>query len=261
MADALVTPFPFKRGALAPERTLRVMRSAIAMSAVLDMLGEPPPASNNYIGAVVNLPCDIYGNNQWGDCVEVDTAYGVIIRTANAATATVIPTITDVFNLYEHFGFRPDQHIDPGTSEVGMCQFLKASGFLGHKLDDFATVDPGNINHIKWSIQLFGGVRFGWALPNYAEQQFLYRQPWDFIRGADQSSIGGHDTRVIHYEGDTFYTSTWGRWMQPVTIPFINAFAGEAHPELYFDWIKEQGMAPSGFDLATLEQKLQQAAA
>lgn len=253
--------FPFKRGKLPAVRTLRTMRSAIAMAAALDTLGPPPPASNNYIGAVENLPCNIYGNDQWGDCVEVDTALGVTIRTANASSTTVVPTIHDVFNLYEHFGFNPWTHKDPGTSEVAMCQYLQSTGFLGHKLDAFASIDPGNINHVKWSIQLFGGVRVGWTLPNYAEQQFAYREPWDFIRGADQSSAGGHDTRLVHYEGDTFYASTWGRWKQPVTIPFIDTFCEEAHPELYFDWIKEQGVSPSGFDLATLEQKLKEAAA
>ena len=141
-----------------------------------------------------------------------------------------------------------------------MLQYLKAAGFLGHKLDNSATIDPGNIDHVKWSIQLFGGCRFGWALPDYAEQQFMYRQPWD-VQGGSQVSAGGHDTPLVHYEGDTFYTTTWGRWMQPVTIPFIKTFGGEAHAELYYDRIKEQGVSPSGLDLATLEQKLNEAAA
>ena len=120
------------------------------------------------------------------NCVEADTAHTLTIRTANASSATVIPTITDVFNLYEDFGFRPNQNIDPGTSELAMLQYLKAAGFLGHKLDNSATIDPGNIDHVKWSIQLFGGCRFGWALPDYAEQQFMYRQPWD-VQGGSQS--------------------------------------------------------------------------
>ena len=31
----------------------------------------------------------------------------------------------------------------------------------------------------------------------------------------------------------------------------------EAHAELYFDWIKQGGLAPSGFDLPTLTSKLE----
>jgi hypothetical protein len=256
-----VTDFPFKRGKLPAVNTLRSMRSAIAMAAMLDPLGTPPTASNNYVAAVSSVAPNVYDNDRYGNCVEVDTAYGVILRTVNAQAATVIPTLTDVLSLYEVFGFDPHSGKDPGTSESAMCWYLQNHGFLGHKLDIFTNLDPANINHMKWSIQLFGGCRVGWALPNYAEQQFLYRQPWDVIRGADQSSSGGHDTRLVHYEGDTFYAATWGRWLQPVTIPFINMFCEEAHPELYFDWIKEQGLSPSGLDLATLEQKLKEAAA
>ncbi len=249
------------RGKLPPRFTLRAMRSAIAMSATLDALGPPPPSSNNYMAAVAKIPCQMYGNDECGDCVEADTGHTLTIRTANAAIATVVPTKNDVLDLYCVFGYDPARGKDPGTDELSMCEYLKATGFLGHKLDDSASIDPQNLDHIKWAIQLFGSCRVGWALPDYAEQQFNYKQPWHRVPGVSQHSSGGHDTPLVHYEGDDFFTTTWGRWMQPVTRVFIKHFCEEARAELAYDWIKEQGQSPSGFDLATLEQKMKQAAA
>lgn len=253
---------PFKLGKLPARHTMRTMRSALAMASALGALGAPPASSNNYMAAVTNLPCDVYGNDTIGDCVEVDSAYATIIRTANAATATVIPSKDEVLALYRVFGFNPDpaQYSDPGTDELAMCQYLKNTGWLGRRLNDYATTDPSNIDHLKWCIQLFGGVRVGWQLPNFAIEQFDNSQPWD-LHGGDQSIAGGHDTRLVHYEGDTFFTSTWGRWMQPVTRSFVTTFCEEAHPELALDWIAAQGIAPSGFSLDDLEKKLQEAAA
>jgi hypothetical protein len=234
------------------------MRSALAMAAALDPLGPPPEASNDYVKVVRAAPPSMYGNSFCGDCVEVDTAYALILRTANT-NKVVVPTQADVINLYKVFGYDPP-HRDPGTDELSMCQYLKNMGFLGHRLNDYGTIDTRNIDHLKWAIQLFGGVRVGWALPNYAERQFQYNEPWDVTWG-DQSSAGGHDTRLVRYEGDMFYTATWGRWEQPVTRAFVNTFGDEAHAELAYDWIQDQGVAPSGFSLIALEQKLQQAAA
>lgn len=250
----------FKMGKLPARHTLRTMRSALAMAAVLDQLGPPPAASNDYMAAVVpELTCPVYGNDTWGDCVEVDSAYGLTIRTANASIATVIPTVDDVLALYKVFGFDPTTGNDPGTDELSMCQYLKNVGFMGHRLNDYATVDPAKVDHIKWCIQLFGGVRVGWQLPQCAEGQFSANVPWDVV--PNSPIVGGHDTRLVHYEGDTFYTATWGRWMQPVTRAFLTSYCEESHPELALDWIREQGVAPSGFSLTDLDQKLREAAA
>jgi hypothetical protein len=249
----------FKMGKLPAVHTLRTMRTALAMAAILDTLGTPPPSSNNYIGKAISTPCNVYGNNTSGDCVEVDTAYGLIIRTANVGPP-VVPTITDVLALYRVFGYNPEAGIDPGTSELAMCQYLKNVGFMGHRLNNYGTIDPGNVDHVKWCIQWFGSCRVGWRLPRYAQQQFNYNEPWAVQRG-DQTIAGGHDTLLVHYEGDTFFTSTWGRWMQPVTRLFVTTFCEEAHPELAFDWIQAQGVSPSGFSLNDLELKLQEAAA
>ena len=251
----------FKLGKLPARYTLRTMRTALAMAAVLDPLGTPPPSSNNYMAAAVKaIPVpSMYGNDNVGDCVEVDSAYGLIIRTANTGTA-VIPTTAQVLQLYEVFGYDPASGADPGTDELAMCQYLVSTGFLGHRLNNYATIDPTNINHIKWCIQLFGGCRVGWQLPQSAIQQFQENQPWDAIASGSPIA-GGHDTRLVHYEGDDFYTATWGRWMQPVTLAFLSTYCDEAHPELAFDWIQSQGNSPSGFSLSDLQQKLQEAAA
>jgi hypothetical protein len=251
----------YARGRLSPSHLRKAFRFNEAMGALIDPLGLPPSSSNNYLGAVQRIICPMYGNDQYGDCVEADTAHTMVIRTANTSSL-VIPTKWQVLDLYQAVtGFiAADPSTDNGTEEPSMCQHLKEIGFLGHKLDDWATIDPTNFDRIKWCIQLFGFCRIGLNLPGYAEQQFTDGLPWDVSQSGDQTQAG-HDVPLVHYDGDLFYACTWGKWKQPATRAFLTKYCDEAHPELYYDWINKQGVAPSKLSLSTLEQRMKEAAA
>ena len=250
-----------KYGCRPPRHTLRTMRSAIAMAAALDPLGLAPAECRSYAATVTAKGAgpQMYDNDVFGICVPCDTANTLILRTANAAPAPVIPTLQDVLDLYHIVGgFVPgDPTTDNGCDETSMCEFLtRTGGFLGHQADATGMIDPSNQNHIKWCNYLFGHCRVGWKLPAYAQQQFKAGVPWDVMSAAGNQKAEGHDAPVVDYRGGLFYVYTWGA-KHPVTPVALSAWAIEAHAELFYDWITAQGEAPSGFDLGALAEKME----
>src|ERR1700680_619561 len=244
-------------------RTLKTVRSAIAVAKHLDALGTPPPASYDFMTAVDQATggdWGMFGNDQYGCCVWADTAHQLMLRTANTGTI-VQPTTEDVLATYAaRTGFTPDDpNTDLGDDETGAGYYLVSTGFLGHKADAVGAVDPRNLDHLRWVIHLFGSSRIGFHVPQYAMEQCAQGKPWDVNPLGDQTIVGGHDVPLVHYMGDAFYAATWGK-IQVVTIPFLAKWCDEAHVELFADWIRTQGTAPSALDLASLESRLKEVA-
>ena len=248
----------YRRGRKPAVFTRRSVLTASLMSPIFNALGAPPEACNDYIGKV-KVICPMYLNNRLGDCVPADTAHTLIIRSSNVGAGTaVVATDADVVKLYSAVGgYVPgNDATDNGCVEEDMESYLRATGFLGHKADATASIDPTRQDYLKWGNQLFGHVRLGWNLPDYAEDQFEAREPWD-VQTTGPQGISGHDTPLVDYRGGMFYVCTWGRWRQPVTPAFMAKYLEEAHAELFYDWIAAQGVAPSGFSLQALAEKLQ----
>jgi hypothetical protein len=234
--------------------TRRTMRSALALARALDPLGTAPPASNDYVAAVnaaTGGNWQMLGNDQYGCCVEADDGHFLMLRTANVGKI-VTPTTADILALYSaETGFnQADPNTDTGTDETSDCQYMVTTGLLGHKADGTAMVDISNLDHVRWSIQLFGSCKFGINLPQSAMNQFNAGQPWTVVAD-DGGIIGGHDVLGVKYDGTMFYAVTWGK-LQPVAPPWILKYADEGHALMFADWIESTGTSPSGFSLAPL---------
>ena len=230
----------------------RTFLRGLCLSRSLDTLGSPPNVSNDYTTAV-GSNWQMFSNDRYGDCVEADTAHSLMLRTANVG-AILVPTDEEVLALYSAVtGFDPNdaENTDKGTDETTMCQYLETQGFCGHKSSATGMIDPTNLDHIKWSVQLFGTCRLGIQVPAYAETQFNQGKVWDLDPSADQTIVGGHDVPIVGYSPGAFIVVTWGK-LQAMTPAFLATFLDECHAEVYGDWIKAAGTAPSGFDLATL---------
>jgi hypothetical protein len=252
---------------------LRSMLSAVAMARHLDPLGPPPPVCNNYVDAVEKI---VGGTDAWlmlgngpdpsnpagipdgcGDCTDADTGHTRMLRTANTGQI-VIPTTDQVLQLYTaRTGFDPATGAnDNGDEETGLCRYLVDTGWLGERADNTAMIDPGNLNHLKWGVQIFGHVRLGFNVPQSFMDQFNAGQPIRDVR--DHRIIGGHDVPIVHYDNRYFYIVTWGKRV-PVLPNFFNHGAGyleEAHIELWPDWLRSQGTAPNNLNIAQLDQDL-----
>ena len=228
------------------------------MARALDPLGPAPDASNDYIGAV-KVPWQMFLNDSLGDCVCADTAHSLMLRTANVGQI-VVPQDSDVLALYEAVGgydptqTQPDGNnpTDQGCDETAMCNYLETMGWLGHKADAVGSVDPRNLDHIRWCIQLFGACRLGINVPAWAMDAFGAGQPWGAPpAGADTTIEGGHYVPLVDYRDGTFTCVTWGQ-PQIVTPAFMALYCEEAHGEVQMDWFTAQGLSPPGFDVAAL---------
>lgn len=235
-------------------RTRRTMMSAISIFNSLDSLGAPPTASDDYVTAVdatAHGDWGMLGNDKYGCCVEADDGHFLMLRTANAGQI-VVPTEDDILTLYgAQTGFTPsDPKTDQGSDETSDCAYMVSNGLLGHKADATGAVDPGNLDHIRWCIQLFGGCKFGVMLPKSAEDQFAAGQPWSVVAD-DGGILGGHDVLGVRYVAGMFEVVTWKR-VHPVEPAWLLKYLDEAHVLLFADWIRQNGNAPSGFSLAAL---------
>jgi hypothetical protein len=247
--------------------TAHAVKRAFILARHLDLLGAPPAKCPDYCAAVDsavggNDKWGLMGNDDFGDCTFADGSHQIMLHTANAGSI-FIPTVAATLAGYSLLtGFNEnDPQSDDGANESDVCTFMIHTGIAGHKSSCSAPIDPTNVNHLKWAVILFGCVRIGIQVPSSCEDQFAANQPWDVVLG--DTIEGGHDVPITYYEtlknGSTLWeVSTWGRGRQPMTDRFRLANAQEAHGEVYYDWMKQGGTAPSGFQLNVLQRSLVQ---
>lgn len=239
-------------GRRAPLGHPREVKSAAALALLLRPLGAPPSASVDRISVITGMAGGwrMLLNDQLGCCTCSDSGHSLMLRT-QANGSIIIPTDADIQAMYQNFGYVPGQPAtDQGAAETDVCDWLKSTGLLGHKLDDYTSLDSTDIDGLKWAVELFGSCRLGINLPNSAIDQFNNGQPWDTVPD-DGGIVGRHDVLLVGYDDDHFTVITWGM-TQLMTRAFFVQYREEAHPELAFDWIAANGRAPSGFDLAAL---------
>ena len=245
-----------KYGRRPMRQTNKTVKSRDVMTRHLTSLGPAPAATNNYIGAVT-VPWRMLWNDDLGDCVCADTGHTMMLRTANLGHL-IIPPAHKILHLYEEVGgyVLGDPSTDNGCDEVSMEEYLSTEGFMGHKLDNYGTVDETNEDFLVWCVQLFGSCRLGINLPVWAEEAFSNGMSWGLPpTGADVSIAGGHDVPLVDFRDGHFKCITWGE-EQNISIEFIRLYCEEAHAELYFDWFNVQGTAPPGFDINQLNSDI-----
>jgi hypothetical protein len=252
----------FKLGRRPAIHNRRTMRSALALFKALAPLGSPPTVSTDYVSAVMKQSPGGFGmdlNDSLGDCVIADSAHQVMLHTANAGTI-VIPTDQDVLEMYSAVGgYIPgNPSTDQGCDETAACQYLESTGLCGQKSAGTAMVDPTNLDHIRWTVEIFGACRLGIVVDQQMEDEFSAKEPWTIAADPNDSTAGGHDVPIVQYDSQYAYVVTWGG-LQPVAWSLIanSAFLDECHAEVFTDFIGATGTTPGGFDLATLMQDLQ----
>jgi len=251
-----------KLGRKTPVRTLQTMRLAVVTAKALDALGTPPPKPNNHLAGLTHKECPMLGNDLYNNSVCTGTAHLAMIRGVNIG-AGVTPTQADVNNLYSAVTDPPfdphDPSTDRGVSQITMLDYLKNTGWLGHKLKGYGSIDPTDFKHLKWAVQLSGGCRLGVNLTQSCLDQYAKNEPWSVT--SDHDVIGGTEAILVDYDPTLLYVCVWDRWRQPVTYQWIMRYCEEAHLELDFAWVKAQGSAPTGQYLRDLEARTLEAMA
>lgn len=269
----------YRRGRLPTVHTQHTMRRALALAPFLDALGTPPVTCSDYVSAVLaqspggwpmymngpdpDMPAGVPPGGL-GDCTIADGCHQIMVHTANAGTI-VIPTNLQALTAYEAQGYQlGNSATDQGCDETSVCDYLMSTGIAGQKSAGTGMIDPTNINHIKWCVQIFGACRIGVIVDDQMEQDFDNGQPWTVAADPNDPNAGGHDPPIMYYDSNYAYISTWGnaprgyKGLQPVAWELIaNAqFMDEAHAEVWPDFCNAGGTAPNGFDLSALLAKL-----
>lgn len=252
----------FKRGRRPALHTRRTMQSALALHRALAPLGKPPTVSSDYVSAVTAAGGwgGVMGNDQVGDCTIADCGHQVVLHTANVGPA-VVPTTAQCLAVYSAIsGYTPaDEASDTGCDETTVCGYMVSTGLAGQKSAGSGMVDPANLDHLRWSTQIFGACRLGIVVDQAMEEAFSAGQPWEKAAASNDPNAGGHDVPIVKYDAEWAYVVTWGR-LQAVAWALVaqSDFLQEGHCEAWPDFVRSGGTAPSGFDLSQLLAELPQ---
>lgn len=206
-------------------------------------------------------------NDQLGDCTIAGCGHAVQAWTAATSTELTLPDSV-ILSYYETWdGYvLGDPSTDQGGVEIEVLNNWRKYGFGYRKnragadlLYAYADPDPNNVTHVKQSVNLFGGLYIGLALPISAQDQTI----WDVVGNpntdpnSQPGSWGGHCVWVLGYDSNYLTCVTWGGLLK-MTWAFWEAYCDESHTLLSHDWVKTAGRAPCGFNLAQLKIDLKQ---
>jgi hypothetical protein len=232
-----------KLGKKAPKIDSRTLRLAKYLTAV-----PPPPASCDWTKGVTEWGMML--NDALGDCTCAAIGHGIQVANLNG-DVEVTPQDAVILALYEGAcGYVPsDPSTDQGGVIVDVLNFARkwhAGTEHAHhhqrkfRLLAYADPDPGDVEHVKQAVALFGTVDIGLQLPITAQNQV--GGVWDVVGNpqtdpnSQPGSWGGHSVIVCAYDADGLTCITWGQ-NQRMTWKFWSAYVDESHAVLFHSWL------------------------
>jgi hypothetical protein len=215
-----------------------------------------PPASADWITKVPSW--DMYGNDQYGDCVIAAMAH--IQNQAQFLTSGKFTdyNLTQILSMYSAIGGYvpsdgPGGPSDQGCDMLTALKYWKTSGFLGSKILAYMEVDPQNAMQVEQAIAQFGSLFIGVNLPAAVEQFLNWPAPPADLTGEwEPGSWGGHCVPPMDYTPGSQVCVSWGTKL-PIADPFFTAYCDEAYVVLFPGWVAANGKSPSGLSLTQLQ--------
>ena len=225
------------------------------------LTGALPPIPPAYQwSAKVPPPWGMMENDRLGDCTCAAAGHAIQTWTANSTTETTPPD-SAIEAAYEDVGgYVPGQpNTDNGCCEIDVLNYWRKTGIGGHNIGAYVSIDPQNLAHVQAACVLFGGLYIGVALPLTAQTQDVWdvTDPFVPLQGdAAPGSWGGHAVFVPDYDAAGMTCVTWGA-LKRMTAAWWLAYCEECYAIISPDFLN-QGISPQGFNLALLQQDLQQ---
>ena len=217
-----------------------------------------PPAVFGHEGLVSDW--QMLGNDAYGDCVFAGAAHEEMLwHREGGLDLPPFDTTAVLENYTEVTGFNPnDPSTDKGTDVVKAAEYRKNTGLLDaagnrHKVDAFASIQAGHVDHALVAAYLFGAIGIGINVPDTAMDQFQAGEPWDVVPHANIE--GGHYVPLVGRNASgNLLVVTWGK-IQQMTPAFFQRFCDEVCAYINLDFLKSN-VSPEGYNLAQLEEDL-----
>lgn len=204
------------------KRTLRLKDVVMA-----DLLPPLPDTFDVDVG-LVPIAEDVWGNDQWGDCVICGRANWTL-RAECVEQKTCLKISSDeVLNEYwkEQGGGEPDN----GLVMLDSLNEWRQSGWSvsgnNYKIDAFAAIDWKDHKELEYAVMLLNGGYIGINVPTTAMSQFEDGKPWTVVPGA--AIEGGHCIYIVSYNQTGPICVTWGK-RQQMSWDFLDTYCEEAY--------------------------------
>ncbi|MFF8916780.1 hypothetical protein ACF08M_26520 [Streptomyces sp. NPDC015032] len=234
----------------------KIDRRTLNFAQYLETTLPPAPIAKSWTDKVQDW--EALGNIQYGDCVEAAALHLEQNWSAYEGPAEFEPNEKEALDAYTAIaGFSPsDPSTDQGTNMLQALVYWRNQGIGGNKIFAFAACEPGNTEHIRDAIALFGGAYIGLALPDTAKQQNVWMvPPGGPVGEGAPNSWGGHCVPVIGYTPTQLFCVTWGQ-LHAMTWQFFQTYCDEAYAVLSGQWTDPSRPDPDGFTLDQLRQDL-----
>lgn len=212
-----------------------------------------PPSSSDYSTKAASILSDVFGNDQYGDCVFAGGYHVVGVETANAGTgfhATREQVLADYSAVT---GFNPvDPNTDNGANIQDALNYWQNHGFAnGTKLLGYLAVDATNAREVASAVYLFENLFVGVELPDAWITPFPAGNGFTWDVAGDPDPNNGHCVVGCGHDDYGVKIATWGL-LGRVTYAALSRYAvaknnGELWVALTPDQIaKGQAKAPNG---------------
>lgn len=224
-----------------------------------DLIAKMPPACF-YEQGIINW--GMMANDRWGDCTCAGAGHLVRLWNERNGRSVLIPD-DQVLALYalvtgqEGAAFNETTgDNDNGCNEIDVLNAFRKTGLGVHKLHSYSQVNPKNMQLLRAAIWLFGAIYVGVELPNSAQNQRVWDVTDPSLSGdAAPGSWGGHCIILTGYDTAGFNAITWGT-VKRLTNAWWAAYGDEAYAPLSEEWIGNNDLSPSAFNLVQLESDL-----
>jgi hypothetical protein len=214
-----------------------------------------PPVLN----LTASLPSNwgMMGNDRIGDCTIAGAGHLIMSWSGNESKKETIIPDNIILKVYSAIsGYNPvTGENDNGCALLDVLNYWRKKGIGGDLITAFMKLVTGDINQVKQSVYLFGGVYIGLALPDGLNfENSLWSIPKSGPVGQwTPDPNQGHCVCILGYDDLYLYFISWGK-VYRMTYAFYQTYNDESYAILSTDWCNTQ--SPEGFNLPTLQKDL-----
>jgi hypothetical protein len=214
-------------------------------------------------GKLVTGGWGMLGNDNAGDCVFAGAAHETMLWNAIAHRQVPFNTSGVLSDYSAVTGYViGDEDTDVGTDVHEALSYRRHTGVIDasaqrHQIGAFVALEPGDWHQLLQALYIFDAVAIGFAVYDYAMQQFRDGKPWAYRKHGFGGSayepqlLGYHYVPVVgRPHVATLDVVSWAR-VQPMTRAFMQHYCDEAWGIVSVESLVG-GKTAEGFDLDAL---------